>query len=181
MDESGNNGSIFGAGGIVEPSSELGIFGLPIDSPVGTGTGTGDGSSGAGSGVDGEPRKRRGRPPGAGNTGTGTRSKASSQNGLGIETLLFNIHTMLAAVVGAPEMALDKEESKMLGDAIATVNSYYNSVLDPKVVAWINLGGVVAAVYGPRAFMLRQRFRDRKPKPPTQPDDTVIQFSGIMG
>ena len=50
----------------------------------------------------------------------------------------------------------------MLADAILAVNAHYNTVIDAKMMAWINLGGVAAAIYGPRAFMLRARFQEAK-------------------
>lgn len=92
---------------------------------------------------------------------------------------------MLGMALQTPELALDKEEAKMLADSVAAVNSYYNAVVDAKTMAWINLTGTVAAIYGPRLFMLRGKFAKKRQKPmpnsdaPEQADvSPAPQYSG---
>jgi len=79
------------------------------------------------------------------------------------------IHAGLAGVTKTPEFALDKEEAKELGQAVASVNAYYGKVLDPKTVAWVGLVMVAGKIYGPRigAWKLRTDM-EKASNPPKQ-------------
>jgi hypothetical protein len=85
---------------------------------------------------------------------------------------------MLAASTKIPELELEREEATKLGDAVTDLAACYNHVIDPKVAAWIQLGIVGAAIYGPRVVAIRMREKmeanrtrvvEMKPVPPPPP------------
>lgn len=112
------------------------------------------GASEAGNGGNSEPRKRRGRPPGS---GKGAGKKANSQDISGIESILFSVHAMLAAITKTPELALDPSEANKLGAAIVGVQQHYDVLVDAKTMAWINLAMTAGAIYGTRIFAITAR------------------------
>lgn len=61
---------------------------------------------------------------------------------------------MLARLTHVDEMKLDNDEAKMIAEAVANVQQYYHTSLDPKYLAWAGLIGVCVTIYGPRAAML---------------------------
>jgi hypothetical protein len=69
---------------------------------------------------------------------------------------------MGAAILSTPEIELDRDESKKLGDAIKDVGRHYAMILDPKWVAIANLGAVAGFVYGPRIIAYRARRKAEK-------------------
>lgn len=126
-------------------------------------------SSGSG-GNDTTGKRGRGRPPGSGtgkrntNSSSSRGEKASSVSIAGVEKLLHSIHMIGATFL--PELALEKEESKLLAEAVTDVGAFYNQVIDPKLIAWLGLMGVCGKLYGPRigAFAMRKQMeKDGKP------------------
>ena len=76
----------------------------------------------------------------------------------GIERLLLSTHTMLGMMV-APEFAIDQTEATMLASGIANVQRHYStSEFSEKTWDWLNLAGIVGAVYGTRAVAMRARW-----------------------
>lgn len=115
-----------------------------------------------GAGSDGtEPRKRRGRKP-----GTKNKPKETSDNLAGIESILFSIHAMGAAITHTPELALSMEEAHLIADAAQKVAENYPLVVDPKTVAWINLAMVLGTVYGTRIIAIGARHKEERKKRP---------------
>lgn len=108
-----------------------------------------------------EERRGRGRPPGSPN-----RKKANV--GL-IESLLISVHTMAAAALKMPHLALGEEEAENLAKALAKVQEQYDVSLDPKTEAWINLAMVGGAVYGPRVLVAMHLAASNKPQKQTTP------------
>lgn len=83
----------------------------------------------------------------------------------GIESILFSLHTMAGAFVA--EAALSHEDAAKLASALVAVNSHYANVINPKVVAWVNLASIGAGIYGPRvlAFGIRKRMERQAVRP----------------
>lgn len=67
------------------------------------------------------------------------------------------------AATFVPEAEIDREESKLLADSLADVSSFYNQVVDPKIIAWVGLLGVCGKLYGPRIVAFRIRRSMTKP------------------
>ncbi len=64
---------------------------------------------------------------------------------------------MAASALKTEELELDQAESKLLAEAVTEVASHYNTVIDPKVIAWMGLIGVCGQIYGPRVVAMRVR------------------------
>lgn len=82
--------------------------------------------------------------------------------------MLYSAHQMLAAFTRVEELALEKDESKLLADAVAEVALHYPMTIDPKVLAWSNLAMCAGMVYGPRVFLYNTRkSKERQKERPT--------------
>lgn len=120
----------------------------------------------------GEPaRRKRGRPRGS-RTGSAQQAKTGPINISGVEKLLLGIHNTLQAAFSVPELALDDSEAKELAKAYTDVAAFYPVMrLADNVTALVNLGSVVAIVYGSRISAWRfRKSMERKPPPPPRPD-----------
>jgi hypothetical protein len=71
---------------------------------------------------------------------------------------------MGAAMLAAPELAIDKDEAKMLAEGIAGVQEFYSFSASEEAVIWANLIAACAAVYGPRVVLIYQRKKAPKAK-----------------
>lgn len=142
------NGSTDGERGDAD-SGAISIAGIPIAALPGAGTGVDSGGD--------TPRRGRGRPSGSAKRPAGKRVEAAPSSVKGIEKILFSIHAMAAAATGIDELALDDAESKLLSEAVTEVASHYNTIIDPKIVAWVGLIGVCGKIYAPRAMAYKLR------------------------
>lgn len=81
---------------------------------------------------------------------------------------------MGAAMLSAPEMALDKDEAKMLAEGIAGVQEFYAFSPSAESVVWANLIMAMTAVYGPRILVIynRKKTEPKKEAPQKQPTQT---------
>lgn len=70
---------------------------------------------------------------------------------------LSGIHQILATVTKTPELCIDEKESAMLVEGAVNLAAQYNVAPSPKTIAFIQFGSAIAAVYGPRVFMLMNR------------------------
>lgn len=70
---------------------------------------------------------------------------------------MLSIHAMGAAFLQTPELALDNSESRPLAEAVKAVADFYPTTIDPKIIAWANLGAACGMIYGPRIFAIRAR------------------------
>ena len=64
---------------------------------------------------------------------------------------------------------MDEAEAKELTQALAAVNSYYATAIDPKKLAWFALFGVAGKIYGPRIMAMMVRLKTEKPAPRVAP------------
>ncbi len=88
--------------------------------------------------------------------------------------MLLGVHTMGAILLASPEIAITEAEAHAVAQASVNVAQYYDLTADPKTLAWINFGFVMAGVYGSKAFAIYGRKkRERKDDKPAQ-DDRVI-------
>lgn len=143
---------------------------------------------------DGSRRRKRGRKAGSGNgnasggtASTGPQAKLSVG---GIEALLFSIHTMGAAALKTPELALSEGEAQQMAIAITNVAKHYpTTVIDPKIVDWGNLAMCLAMAYGPRVYMIRERLKEEQTQRrqnaqtrglPTPSPGAEINYDNIM-
>lgn len=68
------------------------------------------------------------------------------------------------------ELELDRDESKKLSDAITEVGKYYAMTIDPKHLAFAQLGICLVHIYGPRAIAIKRRMdSERGPKLVSEP------------
>lgn len=91
----------------------------------------------------------RGRPPKADGTKpsaqTSKKAKLSSRQLAG---MLVIGHAFAADAIDLPELALAEHEATAIADAIVDVMQYYDFDASGKTLAWANLLGVCASVYG---------------------------------
>jgi len=59
-------------------------------------------------------------------------------------------------------LTIDERESKSLVDATAAVLDQYDVSVSPKTAAWLNLGAVMAAVYGMRIALVKAAIAEAK-------------------
>lgn len=92
---------------------------------------------------------------------------------------------MLAKVTRLDEMVLDNDEAKLLAQGVADVAQHYNVAVDPKTMAWINLMGILFAVYGSRfMLLLNKNKRSQKPvsretSPQEMPREHMFDMSSL--
>jgi hypothetical protein len=138
----GNGDGVSNIGGAVDPASLA-----PGDANNGTGA---------------NPAKRgRGRPKGSGNA----KAASASLDIGGVETILFNIHGMVAAATGFDKLALAQEEANSLAKAVNNVRQFYPMHVSAKALAWSNLFMVAGTVYGSRiiAIWAAQKAKETQP------------------
>jgi hypothetical protein len=82
---------------------------------------------------------------------------------------------MGAAMLSAPELALDKDEAKMLAEGIAGVQEFYAFSPSAESVIWANLIMAMTAVYGPRVLVIYNR-KKTEPKKETPIKQTQSNF-----
>lgn len=158
--DGGNDG---GSSGAIDPTKLAG----------GTGAGTGDGGTAGGDGDDFDPaihegrdkrnadgsyRRKRGRKAGAGSAAKSTAPISVS----GIEAVLVSMHGIMAAAIKVPELALAETEAAALAAAVAEVSRHYPMTIDPKTLAWFNLAGCAATIYGPRIYLAKARISNER-------------------
>jgi hypothetical protein len=173
MDENSNSefidpAAIAGGHGGDAPRTDR-AMGSESEPKSGTESQAGSGTGGAPESGTGSPRKR-GRPPGSRNKSrAGGEQRKPATAGApaptrapldlnGLEKILYSLHAMAAAKI-APELQLSESEAAAMAAAIGAVAEHYDLTIDPKTQAWVQLGFIVFAVYGPRAVAIAQRTR----------------------
>lgn len=83
--------------------------------------------------------------------------------------ILFSTHAMLAAIVSAPNIAIDESEAETLAKAIANVSRHYDvPTMAQQTVDWIMLIQAGGAIYGPRLIAWKMDRAARRAKPAPQ-------------
>lgn len=78
----------------------------------------------------------------------------------GLAEILLLAHVAAAEITGAHELALTKDESASMADALQKVSSFYgDTVIPPELAAWIKLLFVTSGIYGPRYMAYRNRMQ----------------------
>lgn len=153
--------------GLVSDARSGGIVDDAEPNAAGSGTASVDGADPS----DGIPLKRgRGRPRkdgGAGSSGNpagdGGRKegpRASGPKALDVDLFaqqLMGMHLIAAKLLRAPELIIGPDEAKNLAKAVQNLMKHYSINVSPKTVALMQLAGVAAAVYAPRAIMIANR------------------------
>lgn len=93
-----------------------------------------------------QEKKRRGRAKSTPNV-SGKKEKMSAKQICGI--LEFS-HFAAAEALKMPELAIKSDEAMQLSEAIVEVMGHYDFEASAKSIAWANLIGVAAVIYGPR-------------------------------
>lgn len=164
----GDNGADNGNGGeTVNPATASNSSSEPVgDSANGNAA-----DSGAGRKRRSDIGKRRG--PRSGNSNKGSSARLEIE---GVSTLLLSTHAMLAGLTRTTELQIDKAEADHLAKGIADVAAFYDTVISPKTLAWINLTQIAGIIYGPRMFLISARRqqeraarRAARPAQPQQP------------
>jgi len=108
--------------------------------------------------ADGSYTRKRGRKSGGGSGAS--KAKVSPDLKSSIDALaktLVIVHVGLAGVTENPELVIDQDEGLLLANATANVLEQFDLKPDPKTQAIIGLLMAAGTVYGPRAFMIKQR------------------------
>jgi len=133
--------------------------------------------------ADGSFTRKRGRKSGGGssagrNPGKG---KASPDLKAATDTLsrtLLMLHLGIAGATKTPEMALSQDEADVLANASVNVLEQFDIRPDPKVEAIVGLIIAAGTVYGPRAYLIRQRMAkenaERKSQQNFDPASAVV-------
>lgn len=161
-------------------------FGIEPTDPATLGGGNdGDGNGGPGDGGDdfdpaihigrdrlnrdGSFRRKRVRGGGGSSggsragSGSGNRSRASARLDItGVQAVIFSVHAAIAGATSNPIWEISDGESKSLAVAILEIEKQYPTKIDPRALAWMNLAGVLGAVYGTRLFAMRMEASARK-------------------
>ena len=124
-----------------------------------------------------EQPKKRGRPRSS-SSADGAKY-GSKKPGLEVEALAKNlqaIHDLAALATGLPILSIEDKEAKSMATAVSNLAAQYDMVLDPRTVAWVNLLGVMASIYGPRFLMIKMAASaaNRQSAEQNQPFERVV-------
>lgn len=152
--------------------------------------------------------RRRGRPPGSKNRKPGAAAidvagnpasaadlaepPASRKRGpgrppktaptLAVDSLapqIFGAHKILSVFLKDPLFEVSEAEAKNLARAIINVSEQYAIEFDPRLVAWVQLFGVSAAIYGPRVIVYRAKKAAQQKSQPSPSPDNVMRAKNV--
>jgi hypothetical protein len=108
-----------------------------------------------------QPKKRGPKGPRATGTAepkkqTGKKEKLSARQ---ITGMLYMGHAAAASAIGIPQIAIQETEAEQIANALVDVLQFYDFEASAKTVAWANLLGTCAMVYGFKvmAFLNEQK------------------------
>lgn len=129
--------------------------------------------------ADGTYRRKR-ASGGRGDHSAGPRAKKRADNKTGIDGLtkmLYIMHLGIAQATQSPEMILTDDDAKMLAEASANVLSEFDIRPSPKAEAIVALVMAAGSIYGPRAYLIRERLKKAKP---AKDDNVARPFSVVQ-
>lgn len=88
---------------------------------------------------------------------------------------LVGLHAVAALATGIEPIRLEDNEGQALASAIVDVANQYNVVANAKMMAWLALAATAAAIYGPRALMIRAMVAEKKRQA------EAVDFNGLRG
>ena len=164
-DNSGTSGSIGDGIATLDPNTVKRGRGRPRKSESGSGSASGatrEGKSGTG-----QAKRQTEKTPNAVKSGT--------IDVVGLEKILYSLHAMASAAI-IPELALTEGEARELAEAVAGVNQFYSTVVDPKLLAWVGVITVAGKIYAPRfiAAGLRRSMENRAKAKSVAPVQGVV-------
>ena len=114
--------------------------------------------------ADGSFRKKRGRRAGSGDgnsASSGSRRKADNQASVeALSRMLAIVHIGLSSATKTPELTLTDDEAATIAKPLLQVADEFNIRPDPKVEAIFGLIVACGSVYGPKAYFIRERWKD---------------------
>jgi hypothetical protein len=70
------------------------------------------------------------------------------------------VHSGIAAATKTPELDLEQKEADQLAKSVGAVMDEFGFQPDPKTQAVIGLVMTAGMIYGPRAYLIRERLAD---------------------
>lgn len=104
-----------------------------------------------------QPLKKRGRKPreaGAPRPQTGKKEKLSAKQLTGI---LYLGHATAAEALNVPGLMIQETEAEAIASALVDVLQHYDFEASAKTIAWANLVGTLATVYGLKIYNLSKK------------------------
>jgi hypothetical protein len=111
---------------------------------------------------DGSYRKKRGRKPGSTAAGRNQGKAGYQANIESLSSILAIVHAGLASATKTPEVALESDEADALAKASAQVLIEFDITPNPKVQAIVGLVMCCGSIYGPRVYLVRERWKEEK-------------------
>lgn len=104
-----------------------------------------------------EPKRQRKprRPKGAAKKGTDLAVEAWTEKVVGL-------HMLAAKLAGTDVLVIDNHQARALTEAVLDVVQHYDLHVDPKLMAWINLGSIAAMIYTPKIMAITVQRAERK-------------------
>lgn len=116
--------------------------------------------------ADGTWRKKRGRKASSASSGNrygrGSTQKSNKANIESLASILAIVHAGLASATKTPEIVLDGDDADALAKAATNVLVEFDVTPNPKVQAVVGLVMTCGAVYGPKAYLIKERLKEEK-------------------
>lgn len=104
-----------------------------------------------------QPKKTRGRPSKNGSTASNQKGKKEKLSARQLTGIIYLGNSAAASALKMPELEMQESEAAAIADAVVDVLQYYDFEASAKTVAWANLIGTVATVYGLKIWSIMQR------------------------
>lgn len=91
--------------------------------------------------------------------------KAAKGSDLAVEAWtekVVGLHMLAAKLAGTDILVIDNHQARALTEAVLDVVQHYDLHVDPKLMAWINLGSIAAMIYTPKIMAITAQRVERK-------------------